>query len=138
MEDWETETPAIGQTQQSKKVKRPSRKWYLEALTKYATFEGRACRKEYWYFKLYNFIILVILVLIDAGLGSVAILTLIYLLASSIPKISVTVRRLHDVNLSGWFYLVSLLPFGSLLLFVKMIQEGDPNINQYGSKPEID
>ncbi len=81
--------------------------WYIQALKNYADFSGRARRKEYWFFVLFSFIVAVILGLIDGLTGSyipelgVGILGGIYLLAMFVPSISVTVRRLHDIDKSG-------------------------------------
>ena len=117
--------------------------WYLEVLKKYAVFSGRARRKEYWYFFLFNIIILLVLSFIDgmtgtfiyeAGLG---LLGGIYALAVLIPGIAVAVRRLHDTDRSGWWLLVGLIPvFGTIALLVFMLQDGKLGENQYGANPK--
>ena len=90
--------------------------WYLEALRKYAVFEGRARRKEYWYFALFNVIILIVLLVIDRMTGTfnpevgVGLFGAIYLLGLLIPSLAVAVRRLHDTNRSGWWMLLGLIP----------------------------
>ena len=76
---------------------------------KYICFEGRAGRKEFWYFFLFNFIISLILGIVDAIIG-VRILGGLYSLAVLLPCLSVGARRLHDRNLSGWLQLLYLLP----------------------------
>ena len=70
--------------------------WYLEVLKKYAVFNGRARRKEYWYFVLFNFIINIVLSGIDSMTTGMGLLPGIYTLAVLIPSIAVLVRRLHD------------------------------------------
>ena len=117
--------------------------WYLEVLKKYAVFSGRARRKEYWYFFLFNIIILLVLSFIDgmtgtfiyeAGLG---LLGGIYALAVLIPGIAVAVRRLHDTDRSGWWLLIGLIPIlGTIALLVFMLQDGKPGENQYGANPK--
>jgi uncharacterized membrane protein YhaH (DUF805 family) len=82
--------------------------WYLEVLKKYAVFKGRARRKEYWYFVLFNTLITIVLGIIDGVTGLVSaeagigLLSGLYTLAVLIPSIAVSVRRLHDTNRSGW------------------------------------
>lgn len=117
--------------------------WYLEVLNKYAVFNGRARRKEYWWFFVFNLFISIFLASIDfvtgtlnveAGLG---LLSGIYSLAVLIPGISVTVRRLHDTDHSGWWLLISFIPIiGVIVLFIFMVQDSTPGDNQYGPNPK--
>jgi uncharacterized membrane protein YhaH (DUF805 family) len=117
--------------------------WYLDVLKKYAVFEGRARRKEYWFFLLFNVLITVGLVIIDAvtetlnpafGLG---LLSGLYSLAVFIPGIAVSVRRLHDIGKSGWWLLIALVPFvGAIVLIVFMLQDSQPGQNEYGPSPK--
>ncbi|WP_282134496.1 DUF805 domain-containing protein [Seonamhaeicola maritimus] len=119
-------------------------KWYLKVVRdNYANFKGRARRKEYWMFTLFNIIFLYALVLISAALVSATdtieflFLYFIYFLAIFIPSLAVGIRRLHDVGKSGWFYLIGLIPFiGGIWLFVLFITEGDKGPNQYGVDPK--
>ena len=76
-------------------------KYYLEALKKYTVFNGRARRKEYWMFVLFNVIIAFVLGIIDNLIGTTPIIYILYMLAIIIPSISVAVRRLHDIGKSG-------------------------------------
>ncbi|WP_433876050.1 DUF805 domain-containing protein [Sinomonas atrocyanea] len=109
---------------------------------KYATFTGRAGRGEYWWWVLASVIVSIILqVVITAGTsydaygrpvpGPVAILGYIlvaaFTLATLVPSIAVTVRRLHDVNLSGWLALVALVPFlGPIAVLVMVLLPSNP------------
>ncbi len=77
---------------------------------KYATFTGRANRSEYWYFFLFTLIIQILANTIGIVVGSDAIIWLVYL-GFFIPGISVTVRRMHDVDKSGWFMLIPIYSF---------------------------
>lgn len=117
--------------------------WYIEVLKKYAVFNGRARRKEYWYFVLFSFIISIILMVIDNVAGSFSaeagtgLLGGIYTLAVLIPGIAVAVRRLHDTDRSGWWVLISLIPLvGAIVFLVFMVQDSKPGENQYGSNPK--
>ena len=80
---------------------------YLDVLKKYAVFEGRADRKEFWIFWLFNFVIGMILGIIGKVIGMGGFLSGIYTLAVLIPVIAVTIRRLHDTGRSGWWILIS-------------------------------
>ena len=122
--------------------------WYLKVIRdNYANFQGRARRKEYWMFSLFHIIILFCLAIIGglfvdsySNLGSVTlILVFIYILATIIPSLAVTVRRLHDINKSGWWYFVSWIPYiGGIWLLVLTVGEGTIGTNQYGPDPKGD
>ena len=117
--------------------------WYLEALKKYAVFSGRSRRMEYWYFVLFNIIVSIVLGVIDGLLGTsgsyagAGLLSGIYGLAVLIPSLAVTVRRLHDIDRSGWWILIGLVPLiGAIVLLVFALLEGTPGDNQYGPNPK--
>ena len=119
----------------------------------YARGAGRASRSEYWWY--YLVVVLVYLTVWAAGmilstamygnaedpgitLGATAI-ALFWLLANMIPSITVTVRRLHDVNLSGWYYFLQLIPYvGALALFVLTLLPSTRGHNLYGHDPRED
>lgn len=110
--------------------------WYIAVWKKYAEFEGRARRKEFWTFLAINCVASIILIFIDAMLIKMPILFPIYALASLIPGISVTVRRLHDTNHSGWWFLLSFVPvLGAIVLFVFTLLGSQSGINKYGPNP---
>jgi uncharacterized membrane protein YhaH (DUF805 family) len=105
--------------------------WYKTVLQKYAVFDGRARRSEYWYFVLGNLIVSIILGAGDGVLGLLSIgLADIYSLAILVPSIAVGVRRMHDVGKSGWFILI---PLYNLYLAV---QDSQPGSNEYGPNPK--
>ncbi len=111
--------------------------WYLKALRQYADFEGRARRKEYWMFTLFNLIFAILALVIDGLIGTGAILYFIYVLATLIPNLSVSVRRLHDVGKSGWMYLIALIPLvGFIWLLVLLVTDSEPGDNIYGPNPK--
>jgi uncharacterized membrane protein YhaH (DUF805 family) len=104
-------------------------KWYLAVWQKYATFSGRARRSEYWYFALINILISVALTMLGAAMR-MPILDSIYSLVVLIPSLAVAVRRMHDVNKSGWYILI---PIYNLIL---ACTDGTAGDNEYGSDPK--
>jgi len=111
--------------------------WYLEVLKKYAVFSGRARRTEFWMFVLVNFIITLVLAVIESLLGSGGVLGGLYGLAVLIPGLAVSVRRLHDTNRSGWWYLINLIPLiGWIIFIIFAAQDSQPGPNQYGPNPK--
>ncbi|MFB7040483.1 MULTISPECIES: DUF805 domain-containing protein [unclassified Streptomyces] len=111
--------------------------WYLDVLKKYAVFSGRARRKEFWMFTLFNFIAAVILAILDNLLG-IQLLSLIYTLAVFLPALGVSVRRLHDTGRSGWWILIALVPLvGGIILLVFNCLEGEQQQNAYGPNPKL-
>ena len=123
--------------------------WYITVLKKYAVFSGRARRKEYWMFVLFNIIFSFALGLIDGialsclgidtGSTKFGILGTIYSLAIFVPALAVAVRRLHDTNRSGWWLLIGLIPFiGAIILIIFFVMDSQPGDNQYGPNPKTD
>ncbi|MDR2407551.1 MAG: DUF805 domain-containing protein [Bacteroidales bacterium] len=116
-------------------------KWYLKCLRQYADFSGRARRKEFWMFTLFDgiFVILAMVldsILIDTNFGDTGPVYLIYVLGTFIPTLAVRIRRLHDIGKSGWTILIALIPLvGAIILIVYMCTEGDPD-NKYGEDPK--
>jgi uncharacterized membrane protein YhaH (DUF805 family) len=117
--------------------------WYLDVLKNYAVFSGRARRKEYWMFFLFNVIFAITAVIIDNVLGLTiknvgsGPFYLLYALATLIPGIAVGVRRLHDTSKSGWYMLLGLIPcVGGIILLVLFATPGDVGSNQYGADPK--
>lgn len=125
--------------------------WGICVFNKYAVGQGRARRKEYWYFvlvnTLINFAITFVLAFVEeffglfpqtpeyvlANLGS-GVLSLLLL----IPTCCVQTRRLHDVGKSGWMQLVLLIPIiGAFWLLFLMVRDSDPGPNQYGPNPKF-
>ncbi len=116
--------------------------WYLAALKKYAVFSGRAQRKEYWFFALFNIIIVFALGLLEGALGIApesdeSVLAMVYVLAILLPIYAVSVRRLHDTGRSGWWFLIGFIPLvGIIILLVFMIEDGELGQNAYGLNPK--
>lgn len=112
--------------------------YYLNVLKKYAVFNGRARRKEYWMFYLFNFVIAIVLGFVGSIIGTtIGVLFTIYSLAILIPSIAVMIRRLHDTNHSGWWWFIGLVPIvGVIILFVFLVRDSQPGENQYGPNPK--
>jgi uncharacterized membrane protein YhaH (DUF805 family) len=121
-------------------------------LRKYAVFEGRASRSEFWWFALayYAFILLILPVLVVMGRGSTLdqassdnavenVAAFVVGLASYVglvlPIVSATVRRLHDTDRSGWWWFIIFIPFGVIVLIVLLASKGDRVWNEYGLPP---
>jgi uncharacterized membrane protein YhaH (DUF805 family) len=98
--------------------------YYLKVLQNYSNFSGRARRAEYWNFVLINMILSFVAQLLDERLY------FIYLLALFIPSLAVSIRRMHDVNKSGWFILIPIYNF------ILACTEGTKGDNDYGSDPK--
>jgi len=101
---------------------------------KYADFDGRASRKEYWYFVLFNALICWALTFLDWNMG-LGIASTLYSIGMFIPGLAVTIRRLHDTGKSGWWYLLVFTVIGVIVLLFFLIEEGEPDSNQYGISP---
>lgn len=117
--------------------------WYLKVLKQYADFSGRARRKEYWMFVLFNMIFANVATILDNVLGiamegiGYGPLYGLYALAMLIPGLAVAVRRLHDVGKSGWMILIALIPLiGSIWFLVLMVTDSNAGENQYGQNPK--
>jgi uncharacterized membrane protein YhaH (DUF805 family) len=111
--------------------------WYLDVLKKYAVFSGRARRKEYWMFFLFNIIIVIAIGFVESIIGSPGVIGMLYSLAVLIPGIAVSIRRLHDTGRTGWWMLVALVPvIGAIVLLIFMVQDSKPGTNQYGANPK--
>ena len=111
--------------------------WKLVVLERYAKFDGRAGRAEFWWYVLANVVVYVALAILAQISGIFLILYILYGLAMLVPSIAVAIRRLHDTDKSGWLLLIGLVPFiGAIILLVFYAIEGTPGPNQYGAGPE--
>jgi len=111
--------------------------WYIKVLKNYAVFSGRAQRKEYWMFTLFQIIVSILVVIIDTLVGAWGVFTVLYALAVIIPSIAVGVRRLHDTEKSGWWMFIGFIPLiGSLILLYFFVTDGTPGVNKYGPNPK--
>ena len=115
--------------------------FFLEPYIKFADFTGRSSRKEYWSFVGFFVLIFFILGFIDSlnnnfdktsGFG---LLSGIFILISLLPSIAIGVRRLHDINKSGWWILLSLIPLANLWILTLFFFKGDSGNNNFGQSP---
>lgn len=116
----------------------------FQPLKKYADFSGRARRKEFWLFMLKYMICCIILCFIDIALKTwsyeygIGLYSGIFIFALMIPATAVAVRRLHDSNRSGWWYLLVLLPIlGPLVLLAFYCLAGTDGPNRFGTDPRL-
>ena len=111
--------------------------WYLGCWKKYAEFSGRARRKEYWMFVLFNMLASLVLCIVDEILGTSGALDGLYSLAVMIPSLAVAARRLHDTDRSGWWLLINLIPIiGWIVCIVFLCGDSKPGENRFGPNPK--
>ena len=118
--------------------------WYLKVLKEhYADFNGRARREEFWMFQLFNFLALMVLMIVLGGISVLlevpALMSLvgIYVLAIIIPSLALVVRRLHDTGKSGWFYLITFIPLiGGIWLLIIYCTDSENGTNNWGENPK--
>ena len=119
---------------------------YLFCLKNFSNFSGRGNRKEYWMFVLINFLFAMVALILDRVLGTklsfpgntmgYGIIYMLYNLVVILPSLAAGVRRLHDINKSGWMFLLVLIPcIGGIWLLVLLATEGTKGDNQYGPDP---
>lgn len=110
--------------------------YYIGCWKKYVEFSGRARRKEYWMFVLFNVIASILANVVDVVLGTMMISTL-YSLAVLLPSLAATARRLHDTDRSGWWQLIGLIPIvGWIVILVFVCQDSKPGENRFGANPK--
>ncbi|MFD0419750.1 DUF805 domain-containing protein [Streptomyces sp. NPDC127108] len=110
--------------------------WYVDVLKKYAVFNGRARRAEYWMFTLISLIVSLVLFGVDMMLSISPVLEALYSVAVLLPGIAVGVRRLHDTGRSGWWLLLFLIPLVGLIILIVMLAKDSEPPNQYGPNPK--
>lgn len=127
-------------------------KWMVLPFKRYADFSGRSRRLEFWMYSLLNVIVIFGMLTIgalssgspdrsSAGSGDIdflIVLFIIWSLATIVPNIAVTVRRLHDQDKSGWLFLTLLIPYiGWVFLLIFACVAGTNGPNQYGDDPRV-
>ena len=111
--------------------------WKTVVFERYALFEGRARRAEFWWFWLANLIVIVLLAILASSVSNVFwLLYAVFALAMLVPSLAVAVRRLHDTGKSGWLLLIGLIPFGGIVLLIFYLLDSTPGSNQYGLSPK--
>jgi uncharacterized membrane protein YhaH (DUF805 family) len=105
--------------------------YFIGVLKKYADFNGRARRKEYWMFILVSIIINVVL-----AIFSMDTVSMIFGLALLVPNISVGARRLHDTGRSGWWQLIYFVPLIGMVVMIVFLVQDSHDDNDYGVNPK--
>jgi uncharacterized membrane protein YhaH (DUF805 family) len=153
-------TSPFGQTTTPQTATRPVEglslfDYYKRGLTKkYVGFQGRARRREYWGYQLFNILallaVLCVGLMLDFAFGGFTIepnseavptftvwLLVLFVLGTLLPSLAITVRRLHDIGITGWIYLVSIIPYiGGLIIFVMTVLNSQAGTNKYGPSPK--
>lgn len=107
--------------------------WYTDVLSKYTAFDGRAGRQEFWMFTLISVIIYFAVAIIGSAIH-MPFLIGIYALAVLLPTLAVEIRRLHDIDKSGWWILIGLVPaIGGIWLLVLLCMQGTQGANRFGA-----
>lgn len=108
-----------------------SMNYYIEGFKKFSDFKGRATRKEFWMFFLIHFIFVNVAVFFGRDVYT------LYITVSIIPLLAISVRRLHDINKSGWWILINAIVFvGSIYMIVLLATDSQPGSNKYGDNPK--
>lgn len=114
-------------------------KSYFNAFKRYFDFSGRSSRSQFWLFQLFMMIVAIIVIAIDTKSGSrlqgqqFGVATSIFILAHTIPSYSVMVRRLHDIDRTGWWVLIAFTGIGAIVLFVFALTKGTDGPNRFGN-----
>ena len=110
----------------------------FEPLKKYAQFSGRSRRKEYWLYTLFYVAITFLTFYVDAVMGEgEGVLSLLLWLLLLVPGIAVIVRRLHDIDKSGWWSIILFIPLiGPIVIIVFMCLDGTSGTNRFGPDPK--
>lgn len=108
----------------------------------YCNFTGRASRSEYWWWVLFmailGFVIGFLLGIIGASATTVQVIQSLVSLIFLLPGLGVAIRRLHDINKSGWWLFLALIPLvGAIILIIWFCKPSDPGINAYGDEPYV-
>ena len=118
---------------------------FLEAISSgfrnYVNFSGRAIRSEFWYWTLFVFVLVGVLGIIDqrlnpgVSMGAFSILNALVSLALFLPGLAVSIRRLHDIDRTGWWLLLGFTVIGAFVLIYWACQRGTPGPNRFGPDP---
>jgi uncharacterized membrane protein YhaH (DUF805 family) len=101
----------------------------------YAKFDGRASRPAFWWWVLFVVLVSIAANIIDLAIGA-PVFSALAGLGLLLPNISVSIRRLHDTNRTGWWILIWLIPLiGLIVLLIFYLQQGDPEENRFGPPP---
>lgn len=110
------------------------------ALSNYANFSGRSARPAFWWWQLFNLIAGVVTLMIDGSIfgfsSGYSPVNWLYSLAVLLPSLAVSARRLHDIDKSGWWFLLILIPLvGIIILIIWWAKPSQPGANRFGPNP---
>ncbi len=110
------------------------------ALSNYANFSGRSARPAFWWWQLFNLIAGVVTLMIDGSIfgfsSGYSPVNWLYSLAVLLPSLAVSARRLHDIDRSGWWFLLILIPLvGIIILIIWWAKPSQPGANRFGPNP---
>ena len=101
----------------------------------YVNFSGRSCRSEYWYWILFIIIADIVAGIIDYAIG-IQVVTSLFGLATLLPNLAVAIRRLHDLDRTGWWIFIGLIPLvGWIILIIWYCTRGTAGPNRFGPDP---
>lgn len=105
-------------------------------LRNYVNFSDRASRSEFWFWRLFTFICVIVLLVLLSANDAFGILLILFVLGIILPDLAVTVRRLHDTDRSGWWILIDFIPLiGPIVLLIWFCTRGTPGPNRFGEDP---
>ena len=114
-------------------------KYFVEGLKNYVGFDGRATRRQFWFYYLWLIVLILITTVVDAligtsdTLGSYGLISGIFILATGLPTLAIEIRRLHDIGKNGLWVLINLIPvIGFIILLIILCKRSDPGLNEYG------
>jgi uncharacterized membrane protein YhaH (DUF805 family) len=101
----------------------------------YVNFSGRSCRSEYWFWVLFIVLAEIVTSIIDVVIG-VRVTTGIFGLVTILPGLAVAIRRLHDLDRTGWWFLLVFIPLiGWIVLIIWYVTKGTDGPNRFGADP---
>jgi len=110
----------------------------LSGFRKYVTFSGRASRPEYWYWVLFAFLVAAVSGILDYAIfpeSETGPLQSITSLILFLPGLAISIRRLHDIDRTGWWWLIAFTVIGIILLLIWACSRGTAGANRYGPDP---
>ena len=107
--------------------------YFTDGLKRYADFTGRATRKQFWMYVLFYVLIYIAVLLVTAAIG-MEVLVSLYVLGMLIPTLAIGARRMHDINRTGWWQLLLIIPLlGSIIMIIFWVQPTVHEGNRFGS-----
>jgi Predicted membrane protein len=111
----------------------------IEAYKRYwkgfVDFSGRSRRFDYWTAVLFNIIVFFVIAMLEMMTIGVPIISLLFILASVLPSLAISVRRMHDIGRSGLWVILAFIPLAGIVYFIFTLLDSQPGANQYGANP---